>query len=63
MANLFGSIPKPEVVMHEVTYEWLPMWAYNYKEVEDIKMSSVRFTHDTYTLLEPLVQTTTFFDK
>jgi hypothetical protein len=62
MANFFGSIPEPKQEYREVTYQWLPLWAYSLEEIEDIKMSCERYDFDTYTMLELLVQETSFYN-
>jgi len=61
--NFFGSIPEPTKEYREVEYQWLPLWAYSLKEIEDIKMSCERYDFDTYTMLESLVQETNFYQQ
>ena len=61
MAGFFDSIPEPEPELHEVTYNWLPLWAYHLDEIQDIKDKAVSYTHSTYTILEPIPKSTLYF--
>ena len=63
MANLFGSIPEPKPVMHEVIYQWMPLWSYHLDEIQDIKDACVRYDHNTFTMLEPAVVDSGLFDN
>ena len=59
--SFFPGEPKREYV--EVTYQWMPLWSYHYWEIEEIKEKAVRYDHDTYTLLVPLVQETNYYKE
>ena len=61
--GIFGSIPEPEPVMHEVIHQWMPLWSYHLDEIQEIKDSCISYTHDTYTMLEEFPLSTNFFDK
>jgi len=61
--SFFGSIPEPEPEYEEVVYAWLPLWAYSYEEIDEIKNNCVRYTKDTYTLLQEKITRTSYFDN
>jgi len=63
MSNFFGSIPEPEIRYIEITYSWLPIWAYNYEEIEYIKKTCVKYDHNTYTMLEKYPEETHFYNR
>ena len=63
MDNFFGSIPEPEPQLQEKVHQWMPLWSYSFREIDEIKETAVRYDHNTYTMLEAPPISTNFFDN
>lgn len=61
--NIFTPIEQEDLSHWEdVTYDWLPPWAYHPDELRDIGIKCVRFDTEGYTMREWII-VSDFFSK
>jgi len=62
--DIFAPIVQEDLShWEEVTYDWLPVWAYNNDELRDIGINCVRFGIEGYTMLEWIVVSDFFSEE